>query len=61
LPSRANTRRRPAGALAAHTALHESTDHGIEPVGIHLTQDPADRRLRRAPAIGSERARHIGR
>ena len=53
LPSTASTRRRPGGARAAHTLLDEPADDGVEPVGVDVPHDPADRRLARAARRGA--------
>ncbi len=52
----------PPDEIGSHAqALHEPADHRVEPVGVHPAQDPADRRLRRAPMVDAQHDRDIDR
>jgi hypothetical protein len=39
----------------------DRADHGVEPVGVDLPDQPADGRFRRAPPVGPEHYGHLDR
>jgi hypothetical protein len=61
LPSTVSTRRRPAGATAAVRVARQRRSR-VEPVGVHLPNQPSDGRLRGAAPVHTEgNARSMGR